>query len=707
MARIPVGNFGNGIADPAPSVRIPQAAFDSGGRGLQQLGDAALKIGDRMAEEQRRLDEEQRRVEKEQAQQNAALRRAEAANTVLDREISVKTVAEDIGQQLADGRITHRDGAEAYRKRIGELPAPSITGMDAVTAENLTRGIKRVDFQGEAAVSRAVDRARVGEFKAQTDGALDRLGKLAGMPGADVEAVTQQIKSLDPLGRVAYGAAWDTKKQEFTDRLWFNEANERAIRARNDLGALRQLETELSTENGFYAGKLDTEKRNTVMRAVIGHRAQLENRLQHQADAAEKRAERTISEIDAQIASGVPATAEMWDRWSRTVRGTRFAEDFNQRISEESRVQEVLRLPIDQQTAFVRRREADLLTTGGSVRDQSNVARLKKAVETNTAQLKDAPLLYAQNRTGQIIPPLDFAALLTPGGEAKLRDGMAERVAIIGALQKQNGPEVKMRPLLPDEAKMLTDALDQLPPDKQVGMFGVLRKSIANDTAYSAVMQQIAPDSPVKARAGEIMAMQRKVTLEKNTFFQDVTGASGDVATTILVGENILNKTRKQKAEDGSGRNPIIPDEAPLRAEFETRINRDVYAGRPAAVERDYQTFKAYYVGAASQRGITQKDPEGALVKQALLATVGEVQSFNGRNVLAPLGMDTSKFHDQVLTGIKTALNGAGRPESADSVYRNATLTQIADGLYALTSGRNFVPGKDGLPLTIRLGVNP
>ena len=81
----------------------------------------------------------------------------------------------------------------------------------------------------------------------------------------------------------------------------------------------------------------------------------------HDADRREARAEKVIGEIDRQIASGVPATADMWMAWGDKVKGTAYEGEMKQRLEEEAEVQKVLRLPVDQQLAFVQQREAKLL----------------------------------------------------------------------------------------------------------------------------------------------------------------------------------------------------------------------------------------------------------------------------------------------------------------------------------------------------------
>src|SRR3546814_7610523 len=54
---------------------------------------------------------------------------------------------------------------------------------------------------------------------------------------------------------------------------------------------------------------------------------------------------------------------------------------------------------------------------------------------------------------------------------------------------------------------MLANAVQALPPDKLNPLFGMLRQSIGSDDAYNAVMQQIAPDAPLKAHAGQLAVL--------------------------------------------------------------------------------------------------------------------------------------------------------------------------------------------------------
>lgn len=683
--RIPMGNFGFKGPDPVQHTRIGADGIDAAARAGQHFGQVVMQF----AEDQRR--------------ENEALARARAGNAVLDREIQVKTLHAELEQQLNEGTLRYTQAVDAFKTGLQKLETPTVEGMDAVTAENFNKGLKRIDFMGLSGIQQATEKAKRVEFKGQADGALDRFGKLAGMPGAEIDKINAQVDALDAIGQVAYGPNWGKVKQDFRDRNWTNHAAQRAMQSRDSLDALQLLERDLTEADGFYANKLDTDKRNAVLRSVIGDRMRLESRLQHDTDRREARAEKVLVEIDRQIASGVPATGDMWMAWGEKVKGTAYEGEMKRRLEEEAEVQKVLLLPIDQQIAFVQQREAKLLNGGGTVRDQSNLSRMKTAVEGNVKQLQEAPLLFNQSRTGAPVQPIDIAALSDPNGAGKISDQMRDRVASIAAMQKQYGPQVQMRPLLPQEARVFSSVLEQASPRQQVELFGIMRKAINDDGAYTAAMQQIAPDSPVKALAGILVAKQRLITLEKNWASDDITAGGGDIGSIILEGENLLNKTKGQKSEDGKAKGFPLPPEKEFRDQFSSAAGL-VFAGRPQAYEIAMQAVRAYYTGKAAQDGDVSGQIDGRRMKHAITVVLGEVVNYNGNGeVLAPWGMDKSAFNDKVRTAFADAVKALGMPDSTINNLSALGLRNNGDGTYYVTQGRNYFLDPKGQPVIINL----
>lgn len=543
--RIPMGNFGNVVAEPQRAVMTPNN--DPVNAALGRVGQTGMQVADRVMHERRQEIEEMARVK--------------GANADLDHKIFVKIKTQEISDKIARGEISYKDSADIFRKEVESQPVPVIEGLPPAYQENLQIGFRRTIADAQFAIGKAVEGAQHAEFKGQFGAALDKLGKLAGMPGADVDKINQQAELLIPLAKKADipEDAFGKTIQDWRDRNWTNQATQRAMQAKDDLAGLQQLEQDLTAADGYYAQRLDTDKRNVILRGVINDRMRIENRMQHDVDRREAKAEKSIAEMDRQVASGIPMTPDMALTWAAKVQGTAFEADFRQRIQEERQVQEVLHLPIDQQKTFVQQKEAELLNGGGSVRDKANIDRLKAAVEKNTKQLQNEPLLFAQNRMGRAVTPINLASLLEPDGAAKLGDQMADRVATIAALQKQYGPQVQMHPLMPQEGEMLTKVLNEATPKQQATLFGTLRASFNDDDVYTSTMKQIASDSPVKALAGAIFAKQRGITLEKKWFGTDSVASSTDVAETLLVGESIVNKTKAQKAEDGVGKSLYLP----------------------------------------------------------------------------------------------------------------------------------------------------
>ena len=423
------------------------------------------------------------------------------------------------------------------------------------------------------------------------------------------------------------------------------------------------------------------------------------DRIQQKAEMAqlraEAKAERTLSKIDAQISSGIPATPEMWNTWASSVRGTPAQTEFNQRVIQEVETQKVLRLPIDQQVSLINEKTAELQQKGGTVADAANLNRLARAVDSSAKMMNNAPLDYFQQRLGGDVQPLDLNSDDAPAI-------LGDRLAAIQGMQQKFGATVAMKPLLPQEAKQISAQLDGMSPDDQSNLFARLHAGLSDDKAYVGAMQQIAPDSPVRALTGLIAGKQRSMTLQKKWFSPNVETTSGDVAKTMMVGESILNRSKTQKGEDGSPKSFPLPKQADFQTAFSS-VMGDVFAGQPQAYELAMQATKAYYTGAAAQRGDISGEVNSRQMKDAIKASVGEVVDFNGTSTLAPWGMAGDKFeqvaHDQLVNTIKAH----GMSDQDQALVSAFSLRQYKDGVYYVMQGQQFKYGADGKPLMINV----
>lgn len=642
-------------------------------------------------------------------QKQQELARAKDANNYLDHQIAVKQLEQTYKDKISTGELAYGEAGAKFAEEAAKIPAPPPQARGAIAAENLNRGIARNISGATFGIGQAARVAREKDLQSQGALQLDSLGKLAGMPDANIDSINKQADLVAPLLRTAglNEAQVSRSIQDFKDKNWLNQATQRAMQSKDSLASIKALEHDLTAADGFYAGKLDTDKRNSVLRQVINDRMQIEYRAQHEADKREALAERTLFKIDQQIASGVPATAAMWDSWDRIVKGTSAESEFKDRLSDEQEVQSVLRKPVDEQVKFVQGKETALLNEGGSLRDRANLVRLKSAVQANVTQLQTNPLLFNANRNGQGVTPLDFNSLDSEDTATQLQD----RIATLKAMQKQFGAVVPVKPFLPQEAQQLTSALSAATPKEQATIFGSLRAAMSDPVAYRSAMQQIAPDAPVKAMAGMLTAKQAELTTGTHWFKPDDTIASQDVAATMLQGEQLLHPSKEQGKEDGKPKTGLfLPETKTLQNEFQGKVGV-AFAGRPQAAEIAFQAVQAYYVGKAAQTGRLASgnaDIDAGLVDESIKATLGGVTDYNGSGeVLMPWGMTRDTFDDRTRLAIDAEIRqrkliGRAADALGDSGLRNA-----GDGTYYLMQGRNFALDGTGQPIIIDINKPP
>lgn len=455
---------------------------------------------------------------------------------------------------------------------------------------------------------------------------------------------------------------------------------------------------ELKPAEAYYRsvkGKIDGEAATQIENSIRITRDRLESKARSLMDKREAAAVRAVNAIDQQIASGVPATPDMWKQWEQAVKGTEMEAEFKTRSQDEKEVQNVLRKPMQEQIDFLQKKEADLKSEGGSVRQLNNYNRLRTAIQQNIKLLNESPLLFSATRTGEEPSPIDLGDLVS--GEAQ--DEVSDRINTLMAMKKIYG-NVPMKVLLPQEAAQLNSALQTATPKRQAQVFGGLYKSLGPE-AYRVAMQQVAADSPVRAMAGMLTAKEAQMTTAEHWFKPNDMVGSGDVAETLLQGEDLLNATKTDKAQDGKPKVSLyLPESTTLQGEFFDQVG-EVFAGRPAAADIAFQAVKSYYVGRAAQIGrlaADGKDIDTKLVKEAITATMGEVVDYNGADVMAPWGMNSADFKDRVSKSLNARLGeDAGR----------VTLKNAGDGTYYVTQGKNFVVDKNGQPIVIDVSKAP
>lgn len=673
--KIDLGNFGQSTIEVAPQART------------EVIGEAVQQTGAQIGDVARKLAEQR-------FQQQAAT----AANNLLDHQLQNQKDVQSVQDRLASGDLAPEQAPAEYQRLAQANPLPRVDNLTPEAASAYSRGAQRVQAEGGFKVDALADVARKHRFQDQFTNGLDTLGKLAGSPGTSAEqtqALIEQGKSFGPVGRASGLPPEQVDKaiQDFTDQTWLNHAVQRAIENHDNMAGLQTLQKDLSEKGGFYDGKLDTNKRNAV-EAQVGNRIDtILARLQHEADRREADGLRAMNEIERQISTGVQAPTEAWANWAQRTSGTSSASDFADSLGQEQHVQEVLRLPVDQQLSYVQTEQARMDSQGATVKEQTNLFRLGRAVQNNVNQMQQAPLIWMHNRIGKSVEPLDISTLLSPDGAKALQDQVSQRVLDLQTMQKQYGPQIKMRPLLPQEADQLGSIVASTSPDRAAAVFAGLRQIATTDEAYAGMMKQIAPDHPVLALAG-LRAMQ-----------------DPQVATYIVQGESLLNPTKEEKAADGKPSVSLyLPEDKAFQQAFSDAVGT-AFREHDAAAETSYQAVKAYYAGKAKHDGIilpASNEPDAKLLKESIAKVVGTVVDYNGKgDVVAPWGMDKSTFYNRVDNAWAVAEKRFGLADMSSAQRSQLGLINTdQEGVYLVPAGNGYltvVKGKQALPVVIDL----
>lgn len=687
-----------GTSTPTPSYRrvIPDQSGEIAAHGADTLGEAIEDVGN------------------DQYAQGQKLLAAKGENAVLDHRLAVQNAAETMRQQIATGDVPYAQARAKFDEQVQQIPAPQFDGLNPVVADSLQRETQRSVAAAQFGIDGAVVAAQKDDFKAQFGAGLDKLGKLAGMPDANIDDINNQAEVFRPLGRSAGlpEAYIDKTLQNFKDQNWFNQATQRSMESKENLPALQDLQHDLTDQDGFYAGKLDTDKRNILLRGVTNDQIVLQNRMEHEQDKRESKAQAAMRQIDEQISSGIPATPTMWQQWDGLTRGTTVAPDFQQAMKDEDQVQQVLREPIDQQMKYVQDRAADLQQNGGSMRDRANLMRLQTAVNQNVNLLEKAPLLYSANRNGTEVAPLDLTSMDTPDGKQAVTAAISDRMATLDAMRKQYGSAVNIQPLLPQEASMLNSQLQQDTPMQRAQLLTTMRSSFNNDDAYQAVMRQIAPRSPVTAIAGQMIGSSAPASTP--VWFDNQFAPQTPDVEKVLRGEALLNPAAGGKdaaAEQESGKGALkggmpMPDDKQLRVVY-GQAATGLFAGRPQLADAYYSVFKSAYAALLADKGDMKGTGDPSLEQKALKIALGNQVDFNGSTLSVPAGMDPTQFNGLARNAVADAATAMKAPPDWQDRIRGYQLREIGglgSGRYELTNGNVPImrPDRQG-PFTIDL----
>jgi hypothetical protein len=692
MARIPLGNQGDGVAQIPQPVQSTAATYGGASAAADaQIGQAIAGVGEQV---QRVQSDYQRTAAGVAYQQHQFdVQSAIKANQV--RLSSGEINQEQFQQSIIDAR------KQSFDNTIGGLP-------DGHYKNIVTQQVAGLNRVSDLAVQESLLANTRQQTQANAAQMLDTGGKqIALMP----DTIDQRVGSL----RTAYAAAAqaggipvkDAEKsfQDWSDKQYMSNAQYRMMTARGagDLDALKKLEFDLTDPKGFYANKMDANQRNQVLSSTVSQRLSMENAQQQQIDALNADGQKAYNEAIDFGNTGKYMSPEYQQQLVQRTAGTPYGVEAQKLIRQSAEAAGFASMTIPQQTETLRRYQSSANTPGqGS--DPQTMAQIKKLEQIHTAKaeaFKTDPWKAALDYNNiNAIPPLDMSSV------PNLMGSLAQRSKLAGVLEQANGGN-PVSLFTPTEADGVLKMVSALPIDQRAQILNQIGGGFSGAGRINALAKQWHDKD-------EAMSLALKAGAGGGNGNPLVTTSGTPVSAFILSGQQAI-KDKTVKVEDiaGSG----------LQSQVATQINGVL----PAEQEADAKRM-AYFiaVGSAARNGRTA--PNSTDIENGINAATGGITNtggtrFNGEpnRVAMPYGWTESQFTNSVkaagVANIENTVNGApvgsvyvGRDEipAADFMAKFPSYKLVRVGVrgtYAVQAGQQFVSDVLGRPVTVHLNL--
>jgi len=614
MAVIPTGPAVPRVLPDAQQNRVITMDPSLQSRGAQQIADTVQRTAFGALEQKQRED--------------SALARVRASNALFERETQISTINSDLAEQVRLGTLSHEKLEEAYTSAVQKLEPLQFSGLSEPEIERMGLAQQRLQLAGQEGIRKLAIGARADAAKGDLATRLDLIGKEAAMPGVDIGKLNSRLdgEDMDMAGRLAYGEMWPAKKQEAKDANWTTQATQRVVAARDGLGTLQQIEHDLTAADGFYAGKLDPEKRNQLLNTVTGRIYQVQQHQQQQAMMREVKAERVLAQMDKQASLGVPPTVADQQRWRSALSGTSVAGEYETRIQQMNASQQFLRLPDAQQEQFLTQLKAGMQQNGASAADVENLNRLE-SVRNERKKLRDSdPITYSAITNGTQIEPISLAGIATPEGQQQLLAQLGERFLVSASVRRKDGLTVTPTPWTEAERSMIQAAAKSIDDSTKLQIFSVIGSATQDKAEYAAAIQPFVGDDKIADTAGRAA-------------FQGYRLPDGSsLAQTLMEGRKILGDKSKP-----------MPTDDMLLSGFDKAVGFSMPAGSDQR-ERAFQAYKASYAALSERNAKTFNGVtlDSDVSRQAVQAATGGVTDWAGSKVIKPYGMSDNDFSTSV-----------------------------------------------------------
>lgn len=652
--RIPVGNFGNQVAQPAPGVNVPTGAYVTGkAAAMQQAGQQIAGIGADLLETHSR------------ARTLRQLTESKGALIGLQDEIARSIEAGELDPTKAQGTWEERSS-----KLMSDQLSKVAMGQRETVGAQLGELGQSLGFRVRDAASKRVQQNIGGELTALGI-SLEREPD----PATASQRYDQAVRAMGP------SAGWNPSQIEnnvntFREKAYATKAYSLVNGARNSMADLNKVESMLNSEE-FAA--LDPQRRAVLLNTTAGYKSALEQRAVAAAQRAEIAAARrdrqaagTLAEVQQIAMQGKKLDPQYLARAADTMAGTPYEAAFKAAVSQAPAGTAFAMRPLPEQRAMLDGILAEGNRIGWTPTRQQMYDQHQKSYEASQREYKEDPLRAAVDRN--VLPEL--APLDVGGGIGGIVQGVQARLQ-----QAQQVEVVAGRPVSPftsDEALQVASAFDALPPDQRATSIATLSKAVGTRT-MSAIAAQLDSKDRTLALAAALGDQQRP--------------NGGLVSEQVIRGEQAIQDKRVAQADVSRWNSEIA---AEVRNVFATPEMENAVIDAALRVRADADVRR-----------------EGRSIRNSIETVAGSIVDFNGGKIPLPLGMTESQF-ERGLTALTPESFADQAPDGqvfvagkavpvADFVkgLPNAVLRHAGQGRYTVSSGTGFVLNQAGQPIIV------
>jgi len=350
----------------------------------------------------------------------------------------------------------------------------------------------------------------------------------------------------------------------------------------------------------------------------------------------------------------------------------------------------------EEMLAAVNKYQPDASKPGYDLANKRYAAMQEAANRVTTARNTD-PIQYAIDSKAAPVNTINWNDNEKAMAELKNRVGVA--ATMTGTFK------APYQLLTKGEASNLAAGLNTMSAPQKLAYFGTIAKAIPNQDALHAVMQQIAPDSPVSAVAGKLVTMNEKNVIRPGGVFSNELSYNPQVvASMIMRGEELINPSKNAKGEDGKPRLNLLPKEQDFDTQFNGSIGKTFTGQQRDGYNVAKQSVKAYYAAASEQASDYSGNLDSTRLRTAIEAVTGGATDVNSSTVRRPWGMMEDTFVNKAKQAFDAKMVELGRVGSQASFFSHG-LENYGDG-YRVLDGTGYMRDNDGKMIVLDVTGN-